>query len=199
MLLSRTRIPSWGVDRSVATYTSAELTAIFIQVVIVLLVLRRSYAMTQGVPYSAPRLVLLPGLVLVLWGVSELESTLLTPWAVPYLIALNLAILIATSWSFTSLAGRMTKVDRSTSGGVSYRIGFSLAALFVSVFVIRLTLAIALFPSSLEFGSPPGGFPPVQQQVVVAVIDALFSVSVGLLLARAIGIRRRVFGARTVP
>ena len=64
-------------------YTSAELTAILIQVVIVLVIIRRSYAMTQGVPYSGARLAVLPVLLLILWGVSELESVLLTPWALP--------------------------------------------------------------------------------------------------------------------
>ncbi|HLM92093.1 MAG TPA: hypothetical protein VK424_08660 [Thermoplasmata archaeon] len=178
------------------SYTSAELTAILIQVVIALLVIRRSYAMTQGVPYSAPRLVVLPALILVLWGVSELESVLLTPWALPYLIALDFAILVVTTFAFTGIAERMTRVDSGPAGSWSYQIGFSLAALFVGAFVIRLSVAVALFPSSLEFGSPPGGFPPIQQQAVLGIIDALFSVSVGLLVGRSLGISRKVRAAR---
>ena len=178
------------------SYTSPELTAIVIQVAIVLVILRRSYAMTQGVPYSKLRLVALPALILILWGLSELESTLLTPWAFPYLIALDLAILIGTALGFTPVAERMTEVNRDPSGNLSYRIGFSLAALFVGAFVIRITVAVALFPSSLEFGSPSGGFPPLGQQVVLGVIDALFSVSAGLILARSMGIQRRWEEAR---
>jgi len=164
--------------------------------VIALLVIRRSYAMTQGVPYSAPRLVVLPALILVLWGVSELESVLLTPWALPYLIALDFAILVVTTFAFTGIAERMTRVDSGPAGSWSYQIGFSLAALFVGAFVIRLSVAVALFPSSLEFGSPPGGFPPIQQQAVLGIIDALFSVSVGLLVGRSLGISRKVRAAR---
>jgi hypothetical protein len=178
------------------SYTSAELTAIFIQVVIALLVIRRSYAMTQGVPYSAPRLLTLPALILILWGVSELESVLLTPWAFPYLIALDLGLLVATAFAFTGIAERMTQVNPGALGGWSYQIGFSLAALFVGAFVVRLSVAVALFPSALEFGSPPGGFPPIQQQVVLGFIDALLSVSVGLLLGRSLGIARKIRAAR---
>ena len=174
-----------------ADYTSPELTAIVVQVVIVLLIVRRSYAMTQGVPFSSLRLVVLPALILALWGFSELESIFLTPWALPYLIVLDLAILIVTALAFTPVAERMTQMQREPPGGWSYRIGFSLAALFVGAFVIRLTVALVLFPSSLEFGSPPGGFPPMQQQVVLGVIDALYSVSAGLLVARSIGIHRK--------
>jgi hypothetical protein len=174
------------------TYTASELTAIGIQLVIVLLVIRRSYAMAKGVPYSVVRLAVLPVLIGVIWGLTELESVLLTPWAVPYLMVLDLAILLGSSWGFIGVAERMTHVGRDPSGTVSYRIGFSLAALFVIVFLVRISLALTLFPSSLEFGSPPGGYPPVGQQVVLAAIDALFSVSVGLLVARSIGIRRRV-------
>ena len=181
---------------NVTNYTSAELTAIFIQLVIVLIVIRRSYLMTQGVPYSGARLAALPVLILILWVVSELESILLTPWALPYLIALDLAIVIGTGLAFTSVAEGMTDVTLEPSGSGTFRIGFSLTALFVGAFVVRLTVAVALFPSSLEFGSPPGGFPPFPQQVVLGVIDAIFSFSAGLVLARSIGIRRKWNTAR---
>jgi len=190
-------LPVESCELNLTSYTSAELTAILIQVVIALLVIRRSYAMTQGVPYSALRLVVLPALILVLWGVSEVESILLTPWALPYLIALDSAVLAVTTFAFAGVAERMTKVNPGPHGSWSYQIGFSLAALFVGAFVIRLSVAVALFPSALEFGSPPGGFPPVQQQVVLGIIDALFSVSVGLLLGRSLGISRKVREART--
>jgi hypothetical protein len=175
----------------VTSFTSPELTAILIQLVIVLLIVRRSYAMTRGVPYSGFRLSFVAGLILFLWAVTELESTFLTPWAVPYLIALDIAILIGTSLAFTPVAERMTEAYRAPSGRWSYRIGFSLAALFVGAFVIRLSVAILLFPSSLAFGSPSGGFPPIQQQIVLGVVDALFSLSAGLLVARSIGIHRK--------
>jgi len=175
----------------VTDYNSAEFTAIFIQLLIVLIVARRSYFMAQGVPYSGARLAVLPALILVLWTVVELESTLLTPWALPYLIALDVSIVVVTALVFTPVAERMTQVTRDPSGGGSYRIGFALAALFVGAFIVRLAVAVALFPSSLEFGTPPGGYPPVQQQLVLAVIDAIFSLSAGLVLARSIGIRRK--------
>jgi hypothetical protein len=173
------------------TYTSAELTSIIIELVIVLVIIRRSYAMTQGVPYSAIRLAVLPALIVLLWGGNAFESIYLTPWAVPYLIALDVAILIGVSYAFTPMAARMTHVERDSSGNGSFRIEFSLAALFVVAFVIRIGLAVVLFPSSLEYGAPPGGFPPVQQQLVIAVIDAIFSLSAGLVVARSVGIRAK--------
>jgi hypothetical protein len=182
----------------VTSYTTAEFTAILIQVVIVLVIVRRSYAMTQGVPFSLARLVVMPALILVLWGITELESTLLTPWAIPYLIVLDLAILIVSGFAFIPVAERMTQVTREPSGDWSYRIGFSLAALFLGAFLIRLTVAVLLFPSALAFGSSPGGFPPEQQQVVLGVIDALFSLSAGLLAARSIGIHRKWKLARAI-
>ena len=178
------------------SYTTPELTAIGIQVVIVLLIVRRSYFMTKGVPYSGLRLVALPVLILILWAVSELQSLLLTPWAIPYLIALDLVILIGSSLAFARVAERMTHVYREPSGDWYYRIGSSIAVLFVGAFVVRLTVALVLFPSSLEFGSPPGGFPPTGQQVVLGIIDALFSMSAGLLVGRSVGIHRRWNAAR---
>ncbi|MCI4346814.1 MAG: hypothetical protein L3K07_08725 [Thermoplasmata archaeon] len=179
--------------------SSAESTAILVQLVIVLLIIRRSYAMTQGVGYSALILGVVPVLLLVLWGVTELESTLLTPWALPYLVAADLAILLVTAFLFTPVAERMTTVTRDATGVGSFRIGFSFAALFVGVFVVRFAVAIALFPASFEFGRPPGGYPPAGQQLVVAAIDALFSMSVGLLIARSLGIRRKWASSRAPP
>jgi hypothetical protein len=173
------------------SYSSPELFAIGLQVVIVLLIVRRSYSMARGVPYNGLRLAVVPALILFLWGLSELQSLLLTPWALPYLIALDLVILILTSLAFARLAERMTQVRRGPSGHWSYQIGFSIAALFLGAFVIRLGVAVVLFPSSLVFGSMTGGFPPTQQQVVLALIDALFSVSAGLLVGRSLGVYRK--------
>jgi hypothetical protein len=175
----------------VTGFTSGEFTAIAIQLLIVLVVIRRSYLMAEGVPYSVARLAALPVLILILWAFVELESLLLTPWAVPYLIVVDIAILAVTALAFAPVAERMTQVRRDGSRGGTYRIGFSLAALFVAAFVVRLVIAVTLFPTSLEFGSLPGGFPSAQQQLVVAVIDAIFSLSAGLVLARSIGVVRK--------
>jgi hypothetical protein len=178
--------------------SSAAVTAIFVQLLIVLLVVRRSYNMARGVRYSSARLAVIPVLILLLWIVTELEATALTPWAIPYLLAADAAILVLTTIVFIPVAERMTHVTREPSGGGTYRIAFSLAALFVAVFLVRLVLAIVLFPASLEFGPIGGGYPPLEQQIVIAVIDALLSVSVGLLVARSVGIRRK-WEASRVP
>ncbi|HKS59914.1 MAG TPA: hypothetical protein VJS68_03960 [Thermoplasmata archaeon] len=180
-------------------FSSGEITAIIIQVVIVLVVIRRSYRMTVGVPYSGLRLLFLPALILILWVLDELESLFLTPWAVPYLVALDLLILVATALTFTNLAARMTHVYRDPSGRWSFRIGFSLAGLFIAAFAIRLALAVVLFPSALVFGAPTGGFPPAEQQAVLGVIDGIFSLSAGLIVGRSLGIHRKRQAAETNP
>ncbi|MCI4373278.1 MAG: hypothetical protein L3K02_06525 [Thermoplasmata archaeon] len=174
-----------------ASYNSAELTAIVIQLIIVLVIVRRSYLMTQGVPYSLSRLAITPVLILFLWAVTELESTFLTPWAIPYLIALDLAVVVLSSIALIPVAERMTQMYRGPSGEWWYRIGFSLAALFIGTFVIRFAITVLLFPGALEYGSSPGGYPSVSEQFVLVMVDALFSLSAGLLVARSIGIRRK--------
>jgi hypothetical protein len=147
------------------------------------------------VPYSGARLALLPGIIVVLWAAGELQATLLSPWALPYFIPLNAAVLLGTSIAFAPVAERMTHVTRDASGGGSYRIGFSITALFAAAFVVRLVAAVLLFPGALVYGAPPGGYPPVAQQMELEIIDALFSFSVGLLVGRAIGVARRWSGA----
>lgn len=173
-------------------YTSAEATAIVVQLIIVLFIVRRSYRMAQGVPYSLARLLLVPILILALWGASELGAILLIPWALPYLIVLDAAILVATAALLTGVAEGMTRVTRDPSGAASFTISFSLAAIYLATFLVRLGLAAALFPSSLEIGAPVGGYPPYDQQLVLAAIDAVYSLSAGLLVGRAIGIYRKI-------
>jgi hypothetical protein len=172
-------------------YSSAVATAVLIEVIVILIIARRSYAMTQGVAYSTLRIAVLPGLLLAIWVLYELESLLLIPWAFPYLNALDLAILVATAFAFAPVAERMTVVNRDASGHGTIRIGITLAALYLGAFVIRVAVAVVLFPNSLVFGSQPGGFPPLPQQVVLAVIDGLFSFSAGLAVARSVGMRRK--------
>lgn len=180
------------------SFTSGELTSIVIDLVIVLVVARRIYAMTQGVPISALRISVIPVVLLAvfLWGSTEFESVVLIPWALPYLIVVDLAILVASVLLMTPIAARMTEVTLDDTGGGTFRIGVPLGALFLVTFVIRLGLTIALFPSALAFGAPPGGAPPVSQQEVLAVVDALLSFSMGLLVARSAGVRRKVVSVR---
>jgi len=173
-------------------YNSAEGLAIFIQVIIALVIVRRAYAMSRGVPYSAARLAVAPGLILFLWALSELESVLLTPWALPYLIAVDSVIVVLTSLTFARTSESATVITRSTSEGWSYRIPFATALLYLTIFLARLVLAVILFPTSLELGATPSSFAPVGQQVVLAIIDAAFSVSAGLLLGRSIGVVRKM-------
>lgn len=157
--------------------------------------------MATGVPYSGARLAIIPVLLLFLWAATEAESVVLTPWALPYLIALDLAILLGTAVGFLPVAARMTHVVRDPAGSGSYRVSFSLAALFVVAFVVRFAAAVVLFPSSLEFGQPVGGYPPMSQQLALVGVDALFSFSVGLLVARSFGIWRKwtATGASATP
>lgn len=171
--------------------TSSLLLTVAIELVIVLAVVRRSLRMSQGVPYSGARLVILPVLLLVLWAVTELESVLLTPWAVPYLIAADAALVVVSSVLFAGTARRLASVYRGPAGVLSYRIGFSVTVVFLVIFLARLVLAAVLFPASLSFAAPSGYAAP-DQQIVLAVIDAMFSVSIGLLLGRAIGVYRKV-------
>jgi hypothetical protein len=174
------------------TYTSGELTAIFIQVIIALVIVRRSYAISRGVPFSAARVAILPVLIVVLWGASELASILLTPWAVPYLLALDVVLLLAAAVGFARVAERRTVVWRNQSGGWDYRLPFAVTLLYVALFLLRIVVAAVFFPSSLVLGAPTGGYLPTSQQLLLAIVDALFSVSAGLLLGRSWGSYRKV-------
>jgi hypothetical protein len=178
-------------------YSTALIAPVVIQLVIVAVVVRRSYQMSQGVPYSVLRLVAVPVLLLILWAATEAASTLLTPWALPYLITADTAILAVTSVAFTGVAQRVTHVRADVQGNWNYRIPFSITGLFLAAYIVRLVLTVVLYPQSLNFGALPSGYPPETQQVVLAVVDAIFSISVGLLVGRSVGIYRKLRSVRT--
>lgn len=181
------------------SYTSSELLAIVIQLVIVLLIARRSYQMTLGVSYSIARLALLPIVIGFLWLLNVLGALALVPGWAPYLIAVDLAILLGAAAAFTPIAERRTVILRHGSDGSGeYRIGFSITVVFLVAFLLRLVLAIALFPQAFVFGAPVGTL-PYAQALVLAVIDALFSLSAGLLVGRSLGIHRRWKSSPVAP
>ena len=166
--------------------TSAELTTVVVDLLIALFIARRSYNMTVGVAFSTARFAATLVLIFLVWALNEAESLLLIPWALPSLVALDTGILVASGLLLAGVAQRMTTVTQAPSGRWMIRVHFGLATGFLVLFVVRLVIAVALFPSSLEFGSV-AGYPPESQQLVLAVIDALFSLSVGLLVARTLG------------
>jgi hypothetical protein len=178
-------------------YSTALIAPIVIQLVIVAVVVRRSYLMSQGVPYSVFRLVAVPVLLLILWAATEAASTLLTRWALPYLIAADTAILVVTAVAFAGVAQQVTHVSADVQGNWNYRVPFAITGLFLAAYVARLVLTVALFPQSLVFGALPSGYPPESQQVVLAVVDGIFSISVGLLVGRSVGIYRKLRSVRT--
>lgn len=180
---------SGGVDTN-ATEIS-ELYAVAIELIVVGLIARRSIALARGVPYSPVRLALAPVVVLALWAITELEALAWLKGDGPYLLAADAAIVLATTWMIAPMAARQTTISESPQGGRTVRLGMALAAGFFVVFLARIVVVLVLLPASLEFGAPPSGGLTSVQQVVLAGIDALLSLSVGLLLARSLGIVRR--------
>lgn len=170
----------------------AELTAIVIELLIVAVIARRSYALSQGVAYSPVRLALSPIVVLALWAFTELEAVVLIPWALPYLLGADTGIVLATTLGMVPYAAKHTTVSSDPTGARTVRLGPTLAVLFFVVFLARILVALALFPSSLGVGGAPSAALPGAQQLLLAVIDGMLSVSVGLLLARSLGIARKV-------
>ena len=174
----------------------SETLAIGIQLLVALAIVRRSYSVSQGVPFSAARVLVSPVLIVVLWAVTEVESIALTPWAVPYLISLDASVLGASAYAFTGVAERRTVAWRDPKAGWMYRTEFSLALLFLGAFLLRLIVTAVYFPAALQTGVSVAGFPPGPQQAAIAGVDALFSMSAGLLIGRSRAALRRVRAAQ---
>src|SRR5690348_12505594 len=142
-----------------AAPASGLIITVAIQLLFVLIVVRRSYQMSKGVSYSTLRVMAVPVLLLLLWALSEYESTVLAPWAIPYLIALDAGIVAAAAWWFAPIAQRATQFFQGESGDWRFRIDFSVTAVFLVAYLVRLAIADVLFPASLSFGGGPPAYP----------------------------------------
>ncbi len=164
---------------------------VFLALIVVLFV-RRTYRMVRGAPYSTGRLFVFSGFYVFLFAVLA-SATLYAAygtwgprtWAllVPYVGVPVAAALVATPY-----VRRIVRFDRHDDGTWYYRLPWLVPVVFLTLFVARFALEIAIFgfayvtsfllPSSL----------PTDLLVILIALDLLFGFSLGLLVGRSLGV-----------
>ncbi|MFZ0830509.1 MAG: hypothetical protein WCB18_04820 [Thermoplasmata archaeon] len=163
--------------------------AVGIQAVLAVWIAVRSYGSYQGRMYSSTRVMFFPVLIVLLYLETEFETIATVPWAFPVWTVVDVVVLIASAVTTLPIAGRLVRVSRRDDGAWYYQYGIELIAFYLALWVVRLGLAAYFDPASVEFVAPTGAL-SATASVVVVLIQALFSVSSGLVVGRAIGTYR---------
>ncbi|MCI4317470.1 MAG: hypothetical protein L3J96_02940 [Thermoplasmata archaeon] len=163
--------------------STLESVAVFGALITILLAVR-TYRMLTGTPYSAARLFAFTGIYVALFVLLVAEEYTLLPW---YLLPGYGAIILGAAVAWTPHIRRSVRIDRRPDGVWIYRLGALIPLIYLSLFLVRLTINAVVLNQS--FTSPPTvmALSP-GAQLAVAFVDALFAFSTGLLLARSVGV-----------
>ena len=160
-------------------------TAAIVLVIVVFIVGRRVVAMVRGTPISPARLFGATALFTALFAVFVAEEFLLLPWFVP-VADVGVAVVVAAAAS--PLVRRRVEVYRDAAGTWHYRLGYAIPVVYLALFGVRLLVDVLVLGVD-PFAGPPAPVPLAPLQVLLlSVVDALFAVSMGLLLGRTFGV-----------
>lgn len=175
--------------------TSAFYTELFLIVIIVLILARRTYAMIQGTAYSAARLFGFAGFYILLYVVlayGTLASALGFWGSTTYLlVAAYVAVPVVAGLVAAPHVERIVHFEQRADGQWYYKLGMVVPVAYLVLFVIRIGAEIAVLgPNAFYLTFPPPPAPSVGALVVLLAVDLLFGVSLGLLLGRGVGVYR---------
>lgn len=155
--------------------------------VFALIVGRRVVRMVQGAPLSVGRLVAFAAVYLALCALALGTDVLIEPWWVGLIDA---ALIVGIALTLPSAIESSVSVYRGPGGGWYYKMGVWVPIVYLVLFIARIVIEIGVL------GIDPFAFSPftasftTQQLTLLALVDALFAVSTGLLVARSVAVYR---------
>jgi hypothetical protein len=170
-----------------------------IEVLVAVLILYRSIRTYRGRVLRVARLVMFPVLTLLLWLAAEAETALTVPWTFPWWTAVDVGLVVVAAAATLPLAPRLLSVFQASDGQWMYRYGIELIAFYLTVWVVRLALAVYYDPNSLEFTFTTAPAISAAASEALQIVQLLFSLSTGLVVGRSISTYRmyRQASART--
>ncbi len=185
-----------------AAVSSTDSSAIFVLLLVLFLLVRRTYAQVTGARFSPARLFVFGGFYLLLFvafGFSTIYGAVGAwgPGALA-LVAPYAAVVAAAGWFATGYVRRIVRFEQR-NGAWYYRLPYIVPIVSLLLFVIRFGVEILVFgfasTSSFLLPGPLSG----SLLAVLISVDLLFGGSVGLLLGRAVGVYRAHRELATVP
>jgi hypothetical protein len=187
-----------------SSLSSADTSAIVVLAIIVLIMVRRTYALSQGTPYSPVRVFGYGGFSTVLFGffaASTVYVALGTWGPIGYaLLAPYAGVVVGTALAAEPRIRRWVRFEDRAGGPPYYHLPLVVPVLSLGLFVVRLGVEIWMFGlSAVASFSFPTSL-PLGSLVILIAFDLLFGASIGVLFGRGFAIRR-AFLARsaTVP
>jgi hypothetical protein len=173
--------------------TGPETTGLIILAIIVLLLVRRTYRLSQGTPYSTTRVFgygAFSTLVFVVFGASTIYVAVGTwGWTALALIAPYALVVLGAAWVARPRVQALVKFERRSDGQLYYRLPIVIPVVTLVLFVVRASVEVLLFglnalvtftlPTSVSVGT----------LVILIAVDLVYGSSIGLLYGRGLGVR----------
>lgn len=156
-------------------------------VVFALLIGRRIVGMVQGAPLSIGRLVGFAAVYLALCALALGTDLLIEPWWVGLLDA---AIIAAIALTLPATIESSVSVYRGPGGRWYFKMGVWVPVVYLTLFLGRIGLEIGVLGIDPFAYSPFSVSFTTEQRALLAIVDALFAVSTGLLVARSVAVYR---------
>jgi hypothetical protein len=168
--------------------------AVIVLVLIVLIIVRRTYGQIQGTPYSTGRLFGFGGftaLLFVLLAFGTIYAAVAFWGSVAYgLVAAYVAVPALAAAVAAPYVQRVVRFEPREDGSWYYRLSWHIPVLYLTLFVVRIVAEVAIFGLSAVLAYPPPTPPSAATLAVLIGVDLLFGVSFGLLVGRGIGVYR---------
>jgi hypothetical protein len=167
--------------------SSNDASGILFLLLIVLFVGIRAVRMARGAPASTGRLAFYAGIYLVLFVLFVvLDFAPLPTWY----LGVEFAIVVVAAIAATPYVRKVAQIYENPPGTYGYRLGIALPIVYLVLFATRLTVELVVLGEN-PFASPPVGPPTsVTESVLIllALVDALFAFSTGLIVGRSAGV-----------
>jgi len=177
----------------VSGVSGADEGAIIFILVIVFVMARRTYVLSQGAVYSSARVFGYGGFSAILFVVLAastiyVASTVWGPLALA-LIAPYLGVVVASALLVEPHVRRRVTFERREDNQLYYRLPVLIPLLSLVLFVVRVSVEIELFGlSTLTSFTVPTTVTSTALAILVGA-DLVYGVSIGLLFGRGIGVR----------
>lgn len=177
-----------------AGISSAEESAILFLVIIVLIMVRRTYALSQGTPYSTARVFGYGAFSMVLFALFAASTIYVATgtWGpVGYaLVAPYLGVVVGSALLAEPRIRPLVKFEERAGPQLYYHLPIIVPILNLVLFVVRLGIELWLFGfSAITSFQFPTSLPLGALEILIA-FDLLYGVSIGLLIGRGLAVHR---------
>jgi hypothetical protein len=155
--------------------------------VFALIVGRRVVRMVQGAPLSIGRLMAFAAVYLALCALALGADLLIEPWWVGLVDA---ALIVGIALSLPSAIESSVSVYRGPGGGWYFKMGVWVPVVYLALFITRIVIEIGVLGIDPFAYSPFSVTFSTEQLTLLAIVDGLFAVSTGLLVARSVAVYR---------